>query len=69
MQHTSSAEYTTFIFNELIMRKRGCKAHLNADLRNRRKRREQKKINDGRRAAHSNNFFFKLQKEKVVNGK
>lgn len=42
MQHTSSAEYTTFIFNELIMRKRGCKAHLNADL-NGRERLEKKK--------------------------
>lgn len=41
--NTSFAEYTTFIFNELVMRKRGCKAHLNADLRNGRERGEQKK--------------------------
>ncbi len=62
MQHTSSAEYITFIFNELIMRKRGCKAHLNADLRNGEKD-ENEKQNDGRRAAHSNNFSLSCRRK------
>ncbi len=56
MQHTSSAEYITFIFNELIMRKRGCKAHLNAELKKPEEKERERKQNDGRRAAHSNKF-------------
>lgn len=64
MQHTSSAEYTTFIFNELIMKKRGCKALLNADLRNGRERRERKMTGGEQPIA---TIFLKL--EKGVNGK